>query len=372
MLLKGALLLFVIQSIVTFGHWAVYRTLVKFLKISDPQILASLKITLLTLSVSFLVASVLANNFIGSIINGLYTLTAVWMGTFYWLLIFSGLIWLVHGITRISGFNLPEILFTKVLLGLALLISAYGVYHSYQTRVVTYQIKLPNLPAAWQGKKVVFFADTHLGNVRGAWFIRRTADLVNAQQPELVLIPGDYFDGPPADYFLLAKEITSRIHAPQGIYFTSGNHEEFREGQVYLDALAAAGVKTINNQKVELSGLQIVGTDYFGNNTDAGLAKTLSNMQLDRTKPSVMLKHAPLAIKAAAEAGVSLMLSGHTHKGQMWPLGYLTNWIHKGFDYGQHEYGGLTVVTTSGVGTWGPPQRVGTQSEIVVLELAAK
>lgn len=372
MLLKGALLLLVIQSIVTFGHLAVYRTLAKFLKISNPQTLANLKITLLVLSVSFLVASVLANNFIGSIINGLYTLAAVWMGTFYWLLIFSGLLWLVHGAARALGLNLPETLLAEVLLGLALLISAYGWYHSYQTRVMTYQVKLPNLPAAWQGKKIVFFADTHLGNVRGAWFIRRTADLVNAQQPELVLIPGDYFDGPPADYPLLAKEMASRIHAPQGIYFTSGNHEEFRESQAYLDALTAAGVKTINNQKLELNGLQIVGTDYFGNNTDAGLAKTLAGMQLDRLKPSIMLKHAPLAVKAAAEAGISLMLSGHTHRGQMWPLGYLTSWIHKGFDYGQHEYNGLTVITTSGVGTWGPPQRVGTQSEIVVLELVAK
>lgn len=372
MLLKGALLLLVIQSIVTFGHLAVYRTLAKFLKILNPQTLASLKITLLVLSVSFLVASVLANNFIGSIINGLYTLTAVWMGTFYWVCISCSLLWLIYGVGRFLGWNLPGTVLTGVLLALALLISAYGVYHSYQTRVVTYQVKLPNLPAVWQGKKIVFFADTHLGNVRGAWFIRRTADLVNAQQPELVLIPGDYFDGPPADYPLLAKEITSRIHAPQGIYFTSGNHEEFREGQVYLDALTAAGVKTINNRTVELSGLQIVGTDYFGNNTDAGLAKTLSGMQLDRAKPSIMLKHAPLAVKAADEAGINLMLSGHTHKGQMWPLGYLTKWIHKGFDYGKNEYGGLTVITTSGVGTWGPPQRVGTQSEIVVLELAAK
>ncbi|MCL5008770.1 MAG: metallophosphoesterase [Patescibacteria group bacterium] len=372
LLLKGALLLIVVQSIVTFGHLAVYRTLVKFFNIQTLGLVSGLKISFIVLSVSFLLASILANNFIGSIINGLYTVSAIWMGTFYWLLIATGLAWLLNYAAKFFGINLPDFYLATVLFGLAVVISGYGVIHSYQTRVVTYRVGLPNLPAAWQGKKIVFLADTHLGNVRGAWFISRTADLVDRQKPEMVLVPGDYYDGPPADYNSLAKDMTSRIHAPLGIYFTSGNHEEFRDSQGYLDALRTAGVKIINNQKVEVNGLQLVGTDYFGNNTNAGLAKTLASMGIDKTKPSIMLKHAPLAVKAAAEAGISLMVSGHTHEGQMWPLGYLTNWIHKGFGYGLNKYGDMTVVTTSGVGTWGPPQRVGTQSEIVVLQLENK
>jgi len=370
MLLKGLLLLVVIQSIVIFGHLWVYTTMVKFFNLESPQVLQNLKITFVVLAVSFLVTSVLANNFIGPIINGLYTVSAIWMGTFYWLFLATIFAWLARYVAKFFGINLADFYLATALFGLAILISAYGLYHSYQTQVVTYKIQLPNLPEAWQGKKVVFVADTHLGNIRGKSFIRSVAKLINQQQPEIVLIPGDYYDGPPADFQNLAQTMSDNVHPPQGIYFTSGNHEEFRDSHAYLTALKAAGVKIINNQTVELQGLQFVGTDYSGNNSNEGLAKTLSVMAIDKSKPSIMLKHAPLAIKAAAEAGIDVMVSGHTHQGQVWPLGYITKWIHKGFDYGLNKYGNLTVLTTSGAGTWGPPQRVGTQSEIVVIELS--
>jgi len=369
MLLKGFVILLVIQSIVTLGHLAAYRTMVKFFDLQNPAALQSLKITLIVLSLSFLVTSVLANNFMGSIINGLYTLSAVWMGTFYWLIMATGLCYLASWAARSLGVNLPDFYLAAALFGLAIIISAYGVIHSYQTKVVTYKVSLPNLPAAWQGKKIVMVSDTHLGNIRGVGFIRKISELIDKQKPEVVFVPGDYYDGPPVDYDILAKEMAKGVHAPLGIYFTSGNHEEFRDSQAYLDALSRAGIKIINNQKVEVNGLQIVGTDYAGNNTDGGLGKTLSAMQIDKSKPSIMLKHAPFAVKAASEAGISLMLSGHTHKGQMWPLGYITDWVHHGFGYGFHRYGNMSVITSSGAGTWGPPQRVGTDSEILVLEL---
>lgn len=369
MLLKGFIILAVIQSIVTFGHMAVYRTMVKFFDLHNPPLLQNLKVALIVLSLSFLVTSVLANNFMGSIINGLYTLSAVWMGTFYWLIIATGLCFLLSWAARSLGINLPDFYLASVLFGLAIIISGYGVIHSYQTKVVTYKVSLPNLPAAWEGKKIVMVSDTHLGNIRGASFIRKVSKLIDRQKPEAVLVPGDYYDGPPVDYNVLAWEMAKEIHAPLGIYFTSGNHEEFRDSQAYLDALSKAGVKVINNQKVEINGLQIVGTDYAGNNTNEGLATTLSTLPIDKSKPSIMLKHAPFAVKAASEAGISLMLSGHTHKGQVWPLGYLTNWVHRGFGYGFNRYGDMSVITSSGAGTWGPPQRVGTDSEILVLEL---
>ena len=369
MLLKGFLLLVVIQSIVIYAHLWVFNTWVRFFNQHNSQSLNNVKIAFIVLAVSFLVTSVLANNFVGSIINGLYTVSAIWMGTFFWLFLATILSWLLHYAAKYVGLNLPDSYLILVLFSLAVAISAYGVYHSYQTQVVTYKVQLPNLPEAWQGKKVVFVSDTHLGNIRGAAFIRRVAKLIDMQKPEVVLIPGDYYDGPPADFESLAKALSENIHAPQGIYFTSGNHEEFRDSQSYLVALKAAGIKIINNQIAELQGLQLVGTDYAGNNTNEGLAKTLSAMAIDKNKPSIMLKHAPLAVKAASEAGINLMISGHTHQGQIWPLGYLTKIVHKGFDYGFNKYGNLSVITSSGAGTWGPPQRVGTQSEIVVLEL---
>jgi predicted MPP superfamily phosphohydrolase len=91
----------------------------------------------------------------------------------------------------------------------------------------------------------------------------------------------------------------------------------------------------------------------------------LQNLQIDRTLPSILLKHVPSHLDVARKNGITLQLSGHTHRAQMFPFNLFTYLIYRGFDYGLHALGSMQVYTSSGVGTWGPPLRVGTRSEIV-------
>jgi len=95
----------------------------------------------------------------------------------------------------------------------------------------------------------------------------------------------------------------------------------------------------------------------------------MAAMNLDRNKPSVLLKHAPSDVDVAWEAGVSLMLCGHTHHAQVFPLRFIARMIFRGFDYGLKQSGKMRVYTSSGAGTWGPPFRVGTHSEIALFTL---
>ena len=96
---------------------------------------------------------------------------------------------------------------------------------------------------------------------------------------------------------------------------------------------------------------------------------SLSRLAIDPRKPSILLKHEPRDLDVAEAAGISLQISGHTHKAQMWPLVYVAQRSYKGFAYGLKRLGRMQVYTSSGVGSWGPPMRVGTDGEIVVITL---
>ncbi len=222
------------------------------------------------------------------------------------------------------------------------------------------------MPAEWQNKKAVLVSDTHLGNVRNLEFSEKIAKLVEAQNPDLVLIPGDFYDGPPADYEQLAVPF-GKIKSTYGVYFAAGNHEEFGDAGPLLSAISKSGVKVLNNQIENVSGMQIVGVGYGATVNKDSQKSILKSLNLNPKLPSILLKHAPTHIDTAEDAGISLQVSGHTHLGQVYPFRYLTKKIYGKFHYGTSSLNNTQVVTTSGAGTWGPPQRVGTNSEIVVI-----
>ncbi len=362
-------LISVFQGIVFFGHWLIYKGLVNLLHIEGPNHLTAIKWGLFVLSLTFSATTLLSQKFIGPIINWLYTAAAIWMGTLFWLAIV-----VVAGL--ILGALVPSLgtsrIFGIVIFATGLLISAYGVWNSFNVQVTDYTVALPNLPVSWENKKIVLIADTHFGNIRGKGSAEKFARIINAQNPELVLIPGDFYDGPPADYEIPAKIIGS-IKTPKGIYFSTGNHEEFnQDNSIYLNALKSGGIRVLNNEFVEIDGLQILGVTWKNSNNIDTLKQLLASIPFDKNKPSILLKHAPLALGGAAQSGISLEVSGHTHKGQMWPIGLLTKWMFKGYDYGMKNYDSMVQITTSGAGSWGPPQRIGSKAEIVVINLVKK
>ena len=362
-------LISVFQGIIFFGHWIIYKGLVNLLHLEGSGHLTAIKWTLFLVSLTFSLATIFSQKFIGPLINWFYTAAAVWLGTVFWL----GII-LMLGL--ILNATIPALgnskIFGILVFLTAILISIYGLWNSFNTKVTSYTVALPNLPLSWQNKKLVLIADTHFGNLRGEGSAKKFARLISEQQPEMVLIPGDFYDGPPADFEATAK-IMGGIKAPKGIYFSSGNHEEFRpDNSEYFDALKAGGIKILYNQMENIEGLQILGVTYKDSNNAESLKQLLFAIPFDKTKPSILLKHAPLGLAGAADSDISLELSGHTHKGQMWPLSLITKRMFKGYDYGMKNFGEMIQITTSGAGTWGPPQRVGSKAEIVVITLINK
>jgi predicted MPP superfamily phosphohydrolase len=222
------------------------------------------------------------------------------------------------------------------------------------------------LPEAWQGCTAALVTDLHLGPLFGAGFLRRVLDRLRALRPEVVFISGDMFDGSPLGLDQLVAPWRD-FSAPRGIYYVTGNHDEFAERNLFTDAVRRTGIRVLDNEKIALDGLQIIGV----HDAEAGKAETLREILrqggIDRAQPGILLAHRPVNLSIAEEAGVSLQLSGHTHGGQVWPWNLLVGRIYGRFGAGLSRLGRLQVYTSNGVGTWGPPLRVATKSEIVLL-----
>ena len=226
--------------------------------------------------------------------------------------------------------------------------------------------RLANLPPTWRGRRAALISDLHLGHVRNGSFLRRMVAKILQEAPDAIFIAGDLYDGTAIDVRRAAEPL-SELVAPHGVYFVAGNHEQFGDDSKYLHAIAAAGVRVLVNEKVEVDGLQIVGVPYRNAAQGDHFISVLQGIRLDRNRASILLTHAPDHPEIAEAAGVSLQLSGHTHLGQFIPWSWMARRIYRQFVYGLSRIGEMQIFTSSGAGTWGPPLRLGSNPEIVVL-----
>jgi hypothetical protein len=253
-------------------------------------------------------------------------------------------------------------------MGIALMASLYGFLNAGIIRTTRISLELPHLPTPWKGKTAVWVSDTHLGHVRNHRFALHIAKMIQNLGPDIVFIGGDLYDGGKAMDLNHMITPLSQISSPYGTYFITGNHEEFYDNTPYLQAVRQAGIRVLYNEMVELDGLQIIGVDYRDSRNPEQFKNLLQKMGIDRDKPSILLKHTPFDLEVPRDHGITVQLSGHTHQGQVFLFRFITSQVYKGYDYGLKRLGGLLVYTSSGAGTWGPPMRIDTKPEIVVIK----
>jgi uncharacterized protein len=356
----------IVQLILFAVHAFVYETCVYFFAPLSAPSISILRISFGLLSISFVTGSLLAFRFSNAIVRVYYSAAAAWLGTFSFLFLSSWACWLAYGAATLVGLNPDKQSLALIFLVAALVASLYGLVNSAATRVQRITVNLEKLPAPWRGRTAALVSDVHLGHVRNLGFIRRIAKMVGGLKPDIVFITGDLYDGTSADFNGLAAPWSS-IAPPLGKYFVLGNHEGFTDSTRYLNAVASAGIRVLNKEKVELDGLQLVGVHYHDATHAEHFGSVLQSIQIDRARPSILLTHAPDHLPVSADAGISLQLSGHTHRGQFFPFTFFVKRMYGPFAYGLNRLGDMWVYTTSGAGTWGPPLRVGTNPEIVLI-----
>lgn len=319
---------------------------------------------LAVLSLSFIFTTILVHTFDNPFTDTIYVGASVWLGFVWYLALAILLVWVIKWLGNIASVNIPLRLVATVLIIIAAGYSAYGIWNAFAVRVNRITVHLPNLPASWQGRKAILMTDIHLGPELRANFMKKLVDLTQQEKPDIVFLGGDLFDGSGADVGHLVDSLNT-LNPSLGSYFITGNHEMLLGFQKSLDALRSTNVKVLQNEIVIVDGVQVAGFD-FQVKPSQNLIKSVLNTR-DPSKALITLYHVPTLTNLFKQNGVNLQLSGHAHKGQVWPFGIITRLVYHGYDIGLHTDGDYSIYTSTGAGTWGPPMRTGNRPEIVAI-----
>lgn len=383
---------FVLQfmAVLCGAHFLLHLSVVRFFSIGDPSVKRILAWFSVLLSVSFIPSAILVRLFPGPLTRLGYIFSSTWLGLFVYLLMATALCWLVFLFGKFFCHGVPNMRIISAFgFVLAVLVSCHGLWCALHPEVRAIDISIKNLPAVWRGKKIVQLSDVHLGTINRAGFMQRVADQINRIEPDLVLITGDLFDGMGGDLNDYVA-VLNRLSAAKGVYFVTGNHEIYLGLNRPLSILSQTQIRVLDNEVVDLEGLQIVGIGYPDHRLHNHARRLLTTKgAYDPDKPGILMYHTPTDIaethmdrgsqqtktywrpetrfSLAKEAGIDLQLSGHTHRGQLFPFNLLTRILYNGYDYGLHQDGDFQIYISTGTGTWGPPLRVGVPAEIVVI-----
>jgi len=351
------------------SHLLLYFSLVNFFSINSFALKSSLIWLILFLSISFILASFLVFLKDNIFTRGFYLFSGFWTGLFLNLLMAAFFTWIIIGASRFLSVNLNISILALILILVAFGYSIYGVWNARHPKIKNISVTIPNLPEEWKDKKIVQLSDIHIGHINRKKFVERVLGKVNSVNPEMVVITGDMFDMEDGD---LDSPVTliNGINSPKGVFFITGNHETYLGLNKVEKDIAKTKAVFVHDQVIDIDGLKLIGIDYPNRMEKKDIVAVLDSLKSDFLgKPNILLYHAPTNIEQIKEAGVNLELCGHTHKGQLFPLKYIVNLIYKGYGYGLHQFGDYTLYVSSGTGSWGPPMRTGSDSEIVVITL---
>lgn len=222
-----------------------------------------------------------------------------------------------------------------------------------------------------KGLKIVALGDLHLGYGIGVDELEKWVQLINEEKADIVLISGDIIDNSvrPLREYDMAKHL-QQIKSKYGVYTILGNHEYISGLSESTKFIKDAGITLLKDEAVMIdSCFYVIGRDDKTNPNRKPLAELVNN--LDKSKPIILLDHQPYNLEEAEQNGIDFQFSGHTHRGQVWPISLITDWIYED-SYGFLKKGDTHVYVTSGMGIWGGKFRIGTQSEYVVIDLNSK
>lgn len=317
------------------------------------------------LASSFLLARVFEGSVILSVIGS------------YWLALFSLLVMIVppvHLIVWLSKLTpLPRHRVHKwagtLALAALVLLLGFGSFNAFSPTVRSYQISIDK-PGPESGKlSVVMASDMHFSYLSGKSHAIRMVKEINALKPDLVLFPGDIIDDDIAPYRDKGiGDVLAQIEAPYGVYAALGNHDRFRGGMEELIALLEeSGMDVLYDETVEIGGwLTLIGRKDYSDGSRAELKELMEGVSPENAV--FLLEHQPVQFDIAQNLGVDLVVSGHTHYGQIAPGHLITGMLFEN-DWGYLRKEQLHTIVSSGFGFWGPPLRIGSRSEIVHIEV---
>ncbi|OMF34703.1 phosphoesterase [Paenibacillus sp. FSL H8-0548] len=323
-------------------------------------------ITLIFLATSFILARVVEGSVLLNIVG------SYWLALFSLLLLVLPIIHLLVWLTRLT--SLPRHRVQKwagsITLAALILLIGYGTFNAYSPIVRSYDIALPKQGPASGALNIVMVSDMHFGYLSGKKHAIRMVEEINALKPDIVLIPGDLIDDDIEPYKQKnLGSVLAQIKAPYGVYASLGNHDRFK-GEIgeLIALLEESNMKVLYDEVVTVDGwLTLIGRKDHSDKERAELSHFTTD--IDQSKAIILLEHQPYGLDTAKEQGIDLMLSGHTHRGQIAPAHLITQLLFEN-DWGHLQKEQFHSIVSSGYGFWGPPIRTGSRSEIVQIRVS--
>jgi uncharacterized protein len=334
------------------------------------------------LALSYLAGRIIENFWIGQPATFL-----IWVGSF-WLaaMLYFFMILALIDLVRLANLALPVIpaswlndigktrlmLFRGSITIVSLMI-IFGHINTWYPVTNRLQVDLNGKNSEMNSVSLLLVSDIHLGTLTSKNRIRKMVDKINALEPDIILLAGDILDedvGP-----VIHRDLGSAIkdlRAPLGVYGITGNHEYIGGVDEATDYLSSHGIHLIRDSVVKINNsFYLAGREDLAINQFTGRKRKNVEELLEMAGddlPVILLDHQPFNLDRSAAAGADFQLSGHTHHGQLWPFNFITRAIYS-ISRGFGVIDGMKVYVSNGVGTWGPPVRIGSRPEIVLIQV---
>ena len=308
----------------------------------------------------------------------LYFIGTTWMAVMLYLTLYFLITDLIYGINRVWRFIpktfTPRLFYRfQVISGYALvLIILLIAYPKFANPVIVEkEITIHKSGNKHSELKVLVFSDLHLGVTIGKARLQKYVQLINEQKPDIILIAGDIIDNNvlPLNKERMYEEM-NQLHAPLGVYVCLGNHEYLSGIDDSMDFLKKTKLTVLVDNAVLIDdSFWIIGRDDLITGNRKSIKELLAQTNIEQ--PLILLDHQPHFLAEAEENGIDFQFSGHTHGGQLFPINLIVNKMFE-VGHGYAKKGNTHVYVTSGLALWGPPYRLGTQSEIVIFRIHFK
>ncbi|MBN1573349.1 MAG: metallophosphoesterase [Deltaproteobacteria bacterium] len=335
-----------------------------------------LRLLFVFLVVAFPVMHSLEDNLYGTFWNTVSMIGSFWvvaMVYFFLIVLLSDVVKLIDHIVPVipSRFKANQKRTGKAAffgsVAVVVLIIFLGWLNTRFIRVENVKVNLAKLPEAHNSTTVIFVSDSHIVPTTHGKQVEKFVKEINAENPDIILIGGDLVEGS-VDGLGRFSGILSQLRARHGVYAVFGNHEYHGGVEKAEVFMKSAGIVVLRNKVVTFPGIaNLVGLDDPRSRVKAASIPDLM-AECDASLPTILLTHRPTKMEEYAESGIDLMLAGHSHHGQFFPLTIVTDFVYK-VSYGYARIGQMQVYVTSGIGTWGPPVRILTHPEIVRISL---
>lgn len=290
--------------------------------------------------------------------------SGMWMVVIGYSLILLPIMNLLYFLLKKRGLQL----FGGIFIAFFIFVFTYGSYLAWNPVVRNYEVNIDKTTDLDE-LTIMLVADLHLGKMIGPNHLQKLVDLVEHRKPDMVIMAGDLVDDHVAPFIKENMgETMAQIKAPLGVFATPGNHDHYGgDLEQIITEMEKAGITMLDDQVTVIEdSIYLVGRD---DQTDQNRQK-LDNLleDLDQSKPIIMFDHQPIELTKAGQKGVDVFLAGHTHRGQLFPGNIITHLMFEN-DYGYKKINDIHTFVTSGFGFWGPPFRLGSQSEVFEITL---